>query len=128
MLPLRTRTGGARGHRMCWRACTNCIAELVAQSLPHVLNTLAECAPAWLQVHCPPAWVARYAARLSAYRLPKAAAARSALAAQIGADGPQLLSALWAADAPPWLRTLPALEALRQIWVQQYHLTAGQWH
>jgi len=28
---------------------------------------------------------------------------------------------MWAADSPPYLRALPAVEALRQIWVQQYY-------
>jgi len=27
---------------------------------------------------------------------------------------------VWAAESAPYLRTLPALEVLRQIWVQQY--------
>jgi transposase len=101
--------------------------ELAATSLQHALEILAECAPDWLQAHCRPEWVERYAARLSEYRLPKAVSERAALAAQIGADGQQLLSDLWAADAPPWLRALPKVEALRQIWVQQYYFADGQW-
>ena len=39
----------------------------------------------------------------------------------IGADGYQLLSWVYAADAAPEVRTHPALEVLRQIWVQQYY-------
>jgi len=27
-----------------------------------------------------------------------------------------------ASEAPPWLRDLPAVEALRRIWVQQFYL------
>ena len=45
----------------------------------------------------------------------------AALAREVGADGYQLLDTVWAAEAAPYLRTLPALEALRQIWVQQYY-------
>src|ERR687891_439009 len=42
---------------------------------------------------------------------------REALAHQIGADGYQLLDSVWAAESAPSLRDLPALEALRQIWL-----------
>ncbi len=31
-----------------------------------------------------------------------------------------LLEAAWAPGSPAWLRELPAVEALRRIWVQQY--------
>ncbi len=33
----------------------------------------------------------------------------------------RLLRAVYAPDAPAWLRDLPAVQALRAIWVQQYH-------
>ena len=39
----------------------------------------------------------------------------------MGLDGYQLLDAVWAATSAPYLRTLPAVEALRQMWVQQYY-------
>ena len=52
-------------------------------------------------------------------RLPKEASKREALARQGGRDGSQLLDAGGAATSAPSLRTLPALEALRQSWVQQ---------
>jgi transposase len=32
----------------------------------------------------------------------------------------RLFSAICAPDAPPWLRTVPAIEALRRVWVQNY--------
>jgi hypothetical protein len=31
-----------------------------------------------------------------------------------------LLERIWAEDAPPYLRSLPAVETLRQCWVSQY--------
>jgi len=43
------------------------------------------------------------------------------LAEQIGADGVRLLRAVYAPDAPAWLRELPAVQALRAIWVQHYY-------
>lgn len=70
---------------------------------------------------CPADWPERYGPRLGDYRLPLELAARQALAAQIGADGRAVLRAVYAPGAPAWLRELPAVEALRQIWVQQYY-------
>jgi transposase len=99
--------------------------ELVDEALRHALHTLAAVAPEWLRQVCPPDWAERYGPRLGDYRRPLAAAAREALAAQIGADGRQLLQAAYAPDAPAWLRAVPAVEALRQIWVQQYHAPDG---
>ena len=68
---------------------------------------------AGLRQVCPPGWAERSGPRLGDYRRPLAAAAREALAAQIGADGRQLLQAAYAPDAPAWLREVPAVEALR---------------
>jgi IS5 family transposase len=77
-------------------------------------------APEWLQPHLRPAWTERYGTRFEDYRLPKAAAAREALAAQMGDDGRQLLEALFAAEAPLWLRNVPAVRTLQQVWIQQF--------
>src|SRR4029450_12235824 len=44
---------------------------------------------------------------------------REALARQVGADGYQLLAWVQTADTSSDLRDLPALEALRQVWLQQ---------
>ena len=52
--------------------------------------------------------------------LPQTAAAREALAATIGADGRQLLQAVEAATDLPWLRDVPAVKTLRQVWAEQY--------
>jgi transposase len=52
--------------------------------------------------------------------LPKDARHREALARQVGADGDQLLDWVQTADTALGLSDLPALEALRQIWLQPY--------
>lgn len=95
--------------------------ELVGETLRQALNALATVAPDWLREVAAPDWFDRYGARLDEYRLPKAAAARQALATQSGADGFHLLRAVSAPPAPTWLRAVPAVETLRQVWVQQYH-------
>lgn len=93
----------------------------VGETMRHALNTLAVVYPDWLSSRLQPDWVDRYGTRFDDYRLPKGEAERQALAEQIGEDGRTLLTAVYAADAPSWLRELPAVETLRQVWVQQYY-------
>jgi transposase len=95
--------------------------ELVGEALRQALNSLATVAPDWLQSWVPAGWFDRYVHRFSEYRLPDGLAARTTLAEQIGADGRRLLAAVYAADAPAWLREVPAMETLRRAWVQQFH-------
>lgn len=99
--------------------------ECVGEALRHALNTLAVVAPSWLQAQVPAAWVDRYGHRLDSARLPSGKEARRAWACQVGADGYQLLEAVYAADAPPALRTVEAVEVLRRIWVQQFMRDEG---
>jgi hypothetical protein len=42
------------------------------------------------------------------------------------ADGFALLTAAYATTAPPELRTLPAIEILRQVWLQNFTITDGK--
>jgi transposase len=94
--------------------------ELVAETMRHALEVLAAVAPAWLRDHAAAAWVARYGRRAEESRLPTKKEERQELAATIGADGTALLTAVYASDAPAWLREVPAVEALRRVWVQNY--------
>jgi transposase len=52
-------------------------------------------------------------------RLPPERPARSALAEQIGLDGPQVLRAIYEPATPVWRRALPAIETLRPVWLPQ---------
>ena len=92
----------------------------VLEAMHAALNQLSQAAPTWVQQWVTREWYDRYGLRSDQVRLPKEASKREALARQVGVDGYQLLDAVWAATSPPYLRTLPAVEALRQIWVQQY--------
>ena len=94
--------------------------ELVGETMRHTLNVLATLLPTWLQEQAEPAWFDRYRVRVEAYRLPEGKAERAALAVQIGADGYALLTAIYRADAPGWLREVPAVDVLRQVWLQQF--------
>ena len=93
----------------------------VLEALHAALNQLSAAEPVWVQYHVPLDWYPRYGLRSDQARLPKEASKREALARQVGVDGYQLLDSLQTADSPPYLRDLFALEALRQIWVQQYY-------
>src|ERR671912_2843082 len=65
----------------------------------------------------------RYGRWASDYDVPQGEAKRRAHAEQIGRDGHQLLAAITAPVAPAWLREIPAIELLRQVWVQNFCLT-----
>jgi hypothetical protein len=97
--------------------------ELVTETLRAALEALAVAAPGWLQGFVPDQWYARYGQRARDWRLPKAEAAREALAVTVGTDGFALLEAVHAADpaTPGWLREVPAVQVLRRLWLQQYY-------
>lgn len=102
--------------------------ESVGETFRAALNTLAVAHPEWLRAHAEPEWAERYGKRLEEYRLPKGEAERRAYAEVIGRDGHLLLERLAAPDAPPGLRWLPAVEILRQVWVQQFYRIAQELH
>jgi len=95
--------------------------QTIGETMRHALNVLAVAAPEWLTPLLQEDWRDRYGPRFDEYRLPKAKDERQALAEQIGADGRDLLHQIYAADAPPWLRDVPAVQMMRQVWIQQYH-------
>lgn len=96
--------------------------EVVGETLRHALNVLAEVAPDWLRTQqVPAAWDERYGRRVEEYRLPKGDAERERYANQVGADGWRLLEALAQPETPAWLRELPAVVMLQQVWAEQYH-------
>jgi transposase len=102
--------------------------QCAIETLRHALNALAVAAPEWLRAHARPEWAERYAPRAFDHFIPPGKEGRQAHAELVGADGDLLLSALYAADAPPWLREVPAVETLRRVWVQQYYLCGGLVH
>jgi transposase len=102
--------------------------EVVGETMRHALNTLAVVAPEWLLAASHPDWKDRYARRAEDDRLPTTHAARAALALTIGHDGRQLLAAVDHAEAPPWLREIPAVAILYQVWIQNYQWDGTQLH
>jgi hypothetical protein len=98
----------------------------VGETLRHALNCLAIVAPDWLRTHSQPEWVERDEARMEDARTPLGEEARQAFAEVIGVDGTSLLHAIYDAAAPAFLREIPAVEILRQVWVQNYARIEGK--
>jgi transposase len=94
--------------------------ELAGETVRAALEALAAAAPDWLATVIDASWQEVYGQRIDSWRLPGSDARRAQLAARYGADGYLLLEAVRAPAAPAWLAGLPAVEALRRIWVQQY--------
>jgi transposase len=99
--------------------------ELVGETLRHALNSLAVVVPDWLRAQVPSEWFDRYGSRIENYHLPNTAAAREELATAIGGDGHRLLQAVDTVAERPWLREIPAVQTLRQVWAEQYTDSPG---
>ena len=94
--------------------------ECVGEAMRHALNDLARVAPDWLRIHIQPEWLERYGPRVDDYRLPKSKQKREAHAVLVGQDGMQVLQAALTRDAPVVVRSCPALDMLRRIWIQNF--------
>jgi transposase len=94
--------------------------ECIGETLRRTLNMLATVVPDWLAGWVPVDWYERYSIRFEDYRLPKSREDRYALGEQIGRDGHYLWEKLPSNPELTYLCNLPALETLRQVWVQQF--------
>jgi transposase len=102
--------------------------ELVGETMRRALDAIAQVAPEWLEERFQPEWVNRYGRRFDSYRLPKGQGEREALAVTIGADGIQLMEAIYLQPVSDRLRELPIIEAMRRIWIQQFYCDGDQIH
>jgi transposase len=100
--------------------------ECVGETLRYALNSLAVVVPHWLRERVPPEWFERYRERFEQGKLPQSQEEREALAETIGRDGERLWQWLCEPTTPMWLRQVPAVETLRQVWLQQYYVEGGQ--
>jgi transposase len=99
--------------------------ERVGETLHATLNVLAVAAPGWVSVNIPSDWVDRYGKRVDEWRLPEKEKDREIYIQMVGQDGATLLDAVWSEEAPGWMRSLPAVETLRRMWVQQFMVAEG---
>jgi transposase len=95
--------------------------ELAGETLRAALEALAVAAPQWLTSVIDASWQDVYGARIDNLHLPESQTRRAELMVRFGKDGYHLLDAVHAPGAPGWLPQLPALQALRRIWVQQFY-------
>lgn len=99
--------------------------ELVGETIRQVLNALAVVMPDWIREQVPQEWFERYSQPFSQWRLPKSKAERKSLAEAIGQDGLQLWHMMEQSPAWTWIRETPAVETLRQVWLQQCCVVEG---
>ena len=100
--------------------------ELAGESVRAALEALAAAAPDWLAAVIDVSWQQAYGQRIDQVRLPASETARGELAVRYGKDGYHLLEQAYRPGAPGWVRDLPAVQALRQAWVQQYYRVIGE--
>ena len=102
--------------------------ELAGESLRAALEALAVAAPGWLAGVIDGSWQQVYGARIDDLHLPASQAGRQDLMVRYGTDGYFLLEQVHGPGAPAWLRELPAVQALRRIWIQQFcrEVTGGR--
>ena len=69
----------------------------------------------------PVEWFEIYGKHFEEYRLPHDKKDRETVAEVIGTDGMYLLHCIYNESSPSWVRDIPAVEILRQIWGQQFY-------
>ena len=100
-------------------------SELVGETLRAALNVLTTVNPKWVAANVDASWYLRYAKRFEGSRQTKTKNDIITMAEKIGQDGMALLERLWSEAAPPYLRSLPAVETLRLCWVSQFWIDSG---
>jgi transposase len=96
--------------------------ELMGETMRQVLNTLAVLVPDWIRGQTPLEWFERYGQPFFQWQLPKSKSEREDLADMIGHDGFRLWHMMKQSSAWTWLREVPAVETLRQVWLQQFYV------
>lgn len=112
-------------HVLGWIRAINRLV-CVGETLGAALNSLAIAAPQWLQQHSQPEWVKRYGRRIGDSRLPESKEKQAAYLQQVGMDGHDLLAAIYEDESARWMSAIPALDVLRQVWLQQYGVENGK--
>jgi transposase len=97
--------------------------ELAGESVRAALEALAAACPDWLAARlCTGDWTRRYGARIDSWRLPSGKAERDKLTIGFARDGYALVSACYEDSAPAWAREIPAVQVLRTVLIQNFHL------
>jgi transposase len=96
--------------------------ELIGETMRRLLNSLAVLLPDWVREQTPQDWFERYSQPFSQWQLPKSKSEREELAHLIGYDGFKLWQMMEQSPEWMWLREVPAVETLRQVWLQQFYV------
>jgi transposase len=97
--------------------------ELAGESVRAALEALSAACPDWLTARlCVSDWASRYGARIDSWRLPAGKAGRDKLLAGYARDGYALVRACYEESAPAWAREVAAVQVLRTVLVQNFHL------
>jgi transposase len=97
--------------------------DLAGESVRAALEALAAACPDWLAARlCTGDWARRYGARIDSWRLPSGNAERDRLLIQYASDGYALVAACYEDSAPAWAREIPAVQVLRTVLIQNFHL------
>ena len=99
--------------------------ELAGESVRAALEALAAAAPGWLAGVIDVSWQEAYGQRIDEFRLPDGKAKRADLAVPLAGTA-TICCGRSMIRAPGWLAGLPAVQALRRIWIQQFCLEAGE--
>jgi transposase len=124
-LKARARQRTDSTHVLGWIRAINRLV-CVGETLRATLNSLAIAAPAWLQQHSQPEWIKLYGRRIEDCRLPESKEEQAVYLQQVGMDGHRLLAAIYEDESARWLAAIPAVEVLRQVWLQQYGVENGK--
>lgn len=96
-------------------------AECAGETMRVALNTVAAVIPRWVEQYAPADWLVRYGHPMSEFRMPKDEKQREKWLLQVGLDGHLLMDWIFSESTEPWLRQLPAIETLREVWIQNYY-------
>ena len=100
--------------------------EIVGETLHAALNALAQVAPTWRRAPVTAEWFLRYGQSFSDYQQPQGKGERQTLAETIGRAGHHLRTKMYQAAAPALLRTVAAVETLRQVGLGAAVLQRGE--
>jgi transposase len=98
--------------------------ECVSEAMCYSLNSIATVDPNWMRENLLQEWFERYERRAEDFNFSEEE--RKQIKLQIGEDGESLLSAIDRAGTPEYLKQLPTIKILRQIWVQNYYIEEGK--
>jgi transposase len=98
--------------------------ECVSETMRYSLNSITTVDPNWMRENLESQWFERYERRAEDFNFSEEK--RKQIKVQIGEDGINLLTAIDKVTTPEYIKQLPAIKILRQIWIQNYYIEEGR--